>query len=253
MSEPAPGLYERPTLISHLTGHQRIFAQGAYKAVRDLQFAPVACEEGFGMARFYPLCWRRSGGAPVLGVLRSLLPGGLGHPADVPTQESALPLLLQCFPIILPDAEAIARQQLHFDDVIADRPSDVGAPLLMADGHLSRAALIRARRAVGLAHALNDSAALSRDIDAAGLLEPWTLDFEIGDGRRVRIDDLQVVSAARLHHPELAEIIAAHGAMAGLCLSLHRASLFRVNALLQAARRQAAALPDSGPGEALAS
>lgn len=238
MSEAFLGLYERPTLLSRTTGHQRIFAQLAYKAVRDLQFAPIACEEGFAMTRYYPLCWRRGGGVPVLGVLRSLLPGGQGHPGEVPKQESGLPLLLQCFPIILPNSETMARHELYFDDVIADRPSDVGAPLLMADGHLSRAALIRAKRAVALAHALADAASLSRDLEAAGLLEPWPLDFDLGQGRRARVDDLMVVSAARLHFPELAEIIATHGSMAGLCLSLHRASLFRINALIQSARRQ---------------
>lgn len=247
MSDATLGLYERPTLLSRTTGHQRIFAQIAYKTVRELQFAPVACEEVFGMAGLYPLCWRRGvGQAPVLGVLRSLLPEGEGQPVDVPLQENRLPLLLQCYPIILPDSQSMTQQALYFDDVIADKPGDVGAPLLMADGHLSRAALIRAKRAVALAHALADTDALSRDLDAAGLFEAWTLDFDLGRGRRVRIDDYLVLSAAKLHVAELAEIIAAHGSVAGLCLSLHRASLYRVNALLQAARR-AAARPNPAP------
>lgn len=248
MIDASLGLYERPTLLSRDTGHQRIYAQVAYKAVRDLPFSPIAIEESFGLARLFPLCWRRDGDVPVLGVLRSLLGNGQGHPADVPMQEALLPLLLQCYPIILPDSEAIARQQLQFDDAIADRPADVGAPLLMADGHLSRAAMIRAKRAVALAHALAETAALSRDLEAAGLLEAWPLDFDLGQGRRARVDDLLVVSSARLHLPELADIIARHGPIAGLCLSLHRASLYRVNALLQAARRSAAGAPDQASG-----
>jgi hypothetical protein len=234
------GFYERPTVLSAATGHTRIFAQAAYRSVRECAFVPVVLSEVERLARLFPLCWRIGTGVAAFGALRSLLDDGRGHPPDAAPLEPLLPLVLQAFPIIVPGEEDVARQQLLFDATIADDPRDVGAPLLMPEGHLSRAAMGRAQKAIAIARVMADVEALSRDLLAAGLLEPWPLNFDLGQGREVAIDDLMVLSAARLDEDELAGIVAAHGALAGLALSLHRASLYRIGTLLGAARRAVA-------------
>jgi len=229
-------LYEEPAMLSASSGHLRIFSQGAYRVVRHRQIVPVLVSEAMDLARFHPLCWRQTPAGPVLIALRSLLSEGLGQPADTRNREPALPLMLRAFPIMVPDADALARQQLFFDKTIADNPGDIGAPLLLPDGKLSRAALMRAKMAVNFARRFPDTSALSRALDAENLLEPWPLHFDLGHGVTVAIDDLMVIAASRLDDSTLYDIVAAYGVGAGVFISLHRASLFRTGTLLAAAK-----------------
>lgn len=230
-------LYEEPRILSAATGHHRIFTQAAYKLVRNLQFVPAVIGEAGYLARLFPLCWRLSEEGPVLIALRSLLPDGRGGAPDAPLQESLLPLLLQAFPLIVPDARTLAEQRVLFDGTIADQPSDIGAPLLMSDGRLGRAAIARARKAISVAQALPATLAVGESLMSAGLLEPWPLKFDLGHGEHVIIEDLMVLSNAALRSDELIGIVMRHGIGVGLFLSLHRASLFRIGNLLVAARR----------------
>lgn len=200
-------------------------------------FVPIVIGESAQLARFFPLCWKLTETGPVLGCLRTLLGGGRGHAADAPMTEAFLPLVLQAFPIIVPGADQIERQQLQFDAIIADKPTDIGAPLLMQNGRLSQAAMERARKAVAVARAMPDTVELTRDLHEAGLLEPWPLRLDLGSGRKVAIDDLMVISASRLHYEEIGGIVARHGALAGMFMSIQRASLFRIAILLNAARQ----------------
>jgi hypothetical protein len=236
-------LYENPTILGVATGHHRIFSQVSYKLVRELQFAPAVLVEAGHLARMFPLCWRKTAAGPVLVALRSLLPDGSGQSPDAPMHESLLPLVLQCFPLVVPGADAIMQQQVLFDSTIADSPTDIGAPLLMGDGRLSRAALDRAKKAISVARALPATEALTTDLAAAGLLEPWPLRFDLGHGHKVAIEDLLVVAASRLRYEEVSTIVSRHGVGVGLFLSLHRASLFRATNLLAAAKQAVAQAP----------
>lgn len=230
-------LYEHPTILGASTGHHRIFSQVSYKLVRELQFAPAVLMEAGQLARLFPLCWRLTDGVPVLVALRSLLADGRGQAPDAPMYEALLPLVLQCFPLAVPGAEALMQQHVMFDATIADSPTDVGAPLLMADGRLSKAAMERARKAITFARALPATDGLTADLAAAGLFEPWPLRFDLGHGEKVVIEDLMVVAASRLRADEISGIVSRHGVGAGLFLSLHRASLFRAGNLLAAAKQ----------------
>jgi hypothetical protein len=248
MSEIA-SLYEEPMVLSSSTGHRRIFAPVAYKMLREQMFVPTVIGESAQLARLFPICWKLTDAGPVLGCLRTLLGDGRGHAADAPITEALLPLILQAFPIIVPGADQIERQQLQFDAVIADKPTDIGAPLLMQNGQLSKAAMERARKAVAVARAMPDTAELTRDLHEAGLLEPWPLRFDLGSGRKVAIEDLLVISASRLHYEEVGGIVARHGALAGMFISLQRASLFRVAILLNAARQAVVGQATAGQAE----
>ncbi len=230
-------LYEYPTVLTASTGHHRIFSQTSYKFVRELQFAPAVLMEAGQLARLFPLCWRLTNGVPVLVALRSLLQAGLGQAPDAPMSETLLPLVLQCFPLVVPSPESLMQQHVMFDATIADSPTDIGAPLLMADGRLSRAAMERARKAINFARAVPATEGITADLAAAGLFEPWPLRFDLGSGQKVVIEDLLVVSASRLRAEEISAIVSRHGVGAGLFLSLHRASLFRAGNLLAAAKQ----------------
>jgi hypothetical protein len=230
-------LYEHPTVLGAATGHHRIFSQVSYRLVRELQCVPVVLMEAGYLARLFPLCWRVTADGPVLVALRSLLPEGRGLSPDTPMHESLLPLALQCFPLMVPKPETIIQQHVLFDATIADNPTDIGAPLLMGDGRLSRAALDRAKKAISFARALPATEGLSADLAAAGLFEPWPLKFDLGHGQRVAIEDLLVVASSRLRGDEVSTIVGRHGVGAGLFLSFHRASLFRAGNLLAAAKQ----------------
>ncbi|PPD16078.1 MAG: hypothetical protein CTY25_03650 [Methylobacterium sp.] len=225
--------YENPTVVGMEWGHERIYAAPSYRLVRFLCDAPVTLGECQVLARWYPLCWRRSDDGLVLVALRSLLPEGEGH---YPENRAPLPLCLQAYPFAVPDPESIERQQLVVDRVIADRPTDVGAPIVMANGRMSTGAVIRARLALQVARGLQATTALSRDLDAAGLLEPWPLDFDLGQGRRAGRSDLSVIAASQLGNPLLATIVERHGVDAGLFMAYQRISLFRIGFLLQLAK-----------------
>lgn len=230
-------LYEHPTVLGVATGHQRIFSQVSYQLVRELQFVPAVLMEAGHLARMFPLCWRATATGPVLVALRSLLADGSGQSPDAPMHESLLPLVLQCFPLMVPNPETIMQEQVLFDGTIADSPTDIGAPLLMSDGRLSRAALDRAKKAISFARALPATQALSEDLAAAGLFEPWPLRFDLGHGHKVEIEDLLVVAASRLRSDEVSTVVGRHGVGAGLFLSFHRASLFRATNLLASAKQ----------------
>lgn len=243
-------LYEQATPVEASWGHHRIFAQAAYGIVRTTQFAPVIMAEAQDLARWFPLCWRRdASGEPVLVVFRSLLEDGQGYPGDASYREDCLPLVFKAFPLVVPDRDSIEQRQVLADRVICDKPTDIGAPLLTPEGKFTPAALARARLAIDVARGLPATTAFSRALGDNGLLEPWVVDLDIGRGRRARFDDLLILATSRLDDPVLHGLVAEHGAEAGLLLAVHRLSLFRMSALLTAARRdvQKAAVPAPAP------
>lgn len=230
--------YEDPAPIDTRWGHHRIFAQAAYPVVRNARFVPVAMMEAHDLARWFPLCWRlQPDGIPVLCAFRSLLDRGLGLPADAGLHGEALPLLFQAFPLVVPDAESIARKQILADRVIADRPSDIGAPLLGEDGKFTKAARHRAKLAVSMANALPATEDVSRALAEGGFLKAWPVDLDLGHGQRAAFADLLILDPDRLNDARLHRALVDAGAEAALLLASHRLSLFRMSALLMAARR----------------
>jgi hypothetical protein len=236
-------LYERPTPIKDTWGHHRIFAPASYRRLRNLPLVPVVHTEAMTLARFFPICWAATGSGLVLSALRSLTDDALGMPPIARTPVAALPQVLQAYPFVVPESAAAMDGALLADRVIAEDPTDIGAPILMANGKLSRAAAARTRLALKLGRTLVATRTLGGTLSDAGLLEPWPLQFDLGSGRSVDIGTLSVVSRSRLDDPALHALVLDHGVDAGLFISAHRMSLFRVPALLAAAKAAVGAAP----------
>lgn len=236
-------IYEQPAVLSVEWGHQRIYAAGSYAHVRGLREVPVILAEAMALAPHFPLCWKMVNDTPVLVALRSLLPDGRGH---YPATRRAYPLCLQAYPFAVPDPLMIERQQLVVDRAFADRPTDIGAPILQENGRMGRGALMRARLALEVARGIAPTNRLSEDLWRNGFLEPWPLAFDLAGGQRAERHDLLVIAASRLSSPALYGLVDQHGPEAGLFMALQRISLFRIGALLQLAKSAAArpASPD---------
>lgn len=224
-------LYESPTPFSAVWGHHRIFAPQAYLAVRNALTVPFVLDEAMGLARFFPLCWQQIEGRVHPVALLALKPGTARWPPY-----EALPLALRAYPFVIPEGFSGRLENLDVDRAIADQPTDIGAPILLDDGKFSTGARLRLSAAMDMARGLPAIDELTEDLETHGLLEPWPLHFDLGEAGRIARSDLYVLSAARLHHPALYAMIERHGALAGVFLGVHRASLFRINWLLNAAR-----------------
>jgi hypothetical protein len=237
-------LYENPRRLTSSWGHCRIFAPEAYRRVRTQRLVPIVCTEALTLAPHFPICWCARNGETSLCALRSLLDDGLGHPSKPTYAGGALPLALRAFPVAVTSPDAA--DEIWIDDVVADQPTDIGAPLLMANGHLSRGAALRVQAAIALRRALDITQQFTDGLASRRLLESWPLDFELApDGSRVRIDDLMVVRSSALGSPEVVQYLQEFGVDAAMFLTAHRTSLFRTSILLQAARAAVAreALP----------
>jgi hypothetical protein len=231
-------LYEVPTPIDTGWGHHRIFAQQAYRTVREAQFVPIIMAEAQDLARWFPVCWVSQGSDhPILVVFRTLLADGGGLPADAELQGEGLPLMLQAFPLVVPDAESIAQKQIFADRTIPDRPTDIGAPLLTDDGKFSRPARARAKIAINVANGLPATIAFSTALHEHGFLKTWKVDLDLGHGQRASFTDLLILDVDRLDDPLLHRLIVESGIEAALLVAGHRLSLFRMSPLLAAARR----------------
>lgn len=241
-------LYETPRRLTSAWGHCRIFAPEAYRRVRTQQLVPIVYTEALALAPHFPICWHVLNGEANLCVLRSLLGNGLGHPIKPTYASGALPLALRAFPVAVTSPDEA--DEIWIDDVMADQPTDIGAPILMANGRLSRGAALRVQTALAFRRALDITRQFTDGLASRRLLEPWPLDFELDpDGRRVRIDDLMVVRSSALGSPETIQYLQELGVDAAMFLTAHRTSLFRTPPLLNAARAalaREALPPESG-------
>lgn len=228
--------YEDPVQLSTQWGHHRIFAPNAYRIVRQMQTVPVLHTEAIHLATWFPLCWARTDDGPVLVALRSLLPDGLGFTSDSRKSSASLPMVFQAFPIAVPSQDDIAAQIIAVDRLIADQPTDVGAPLIADTGKLSRAALTRAGTALTIGRLLPATLSLTRAIEEAGLLEPWPLKFAVPGAPDIVFDDLMVIAASRLDRGAMFRLIEQHGPTAGLFIAAQRISLFQIGKLLNSAK-----------------
>jgi hypothetical protein len=230
-------LYEAPAAMAADWGHHRIYAPAAYKIVRSLSLVPIVHTEVLNLAMLFPTCWALVDDEPTLCVLRSLLDDGSGLPGGVKAAAAALPLAFQAYPIVVPHKVGDAgRQAIVVDRAIADRPTDLGAPLVKNDGQLTKATVMRSRTALQAGRVLPTTRAISRFLFEAGLLEPWPLQFDLGGGKTVDIRHLMVLAYSRLDDPKIYAAISRFGVDAALFLSANRLSLFRTSGLLSAAK-----------------
>lgn len=222
-------------------GHHRIFAPQAYRGMRDRALVPIVHTEAMDLARLFPICWTRTPDGPVLSVLRALTEDGSGIPAA--GRRAFLPRAMQAYPVVVPSTPEAMADRIQVDRAIAEDPSDVGAPLMMGNGKVSRALATRTRTALATGRALPGTRDLTDGLDQVGLLEPWPLHFDLGGGQSVAIDHLLVLSRSRLDDPGLYRLIARHGVDAAVFIAAHRISLFKVSGLLRAAQAAAAGQP----------
>ncbi len=227
-------LYEQPALLSNEWGHSRIYAPQSYSNIRCALTLPLIVAEAALVAQQFPICWRRESSGVRLVALINMLPP---ERRAVAQMLQSYPLVGQAYPFIVPDEATIERQMIMVDRSLADTPTDIGAPLILASGRLSKASIIRAKTALQLGRAMAGTERLSRELDLAGFLEPWPLRFDLGDGVVFERDDLFVVSPKALESPALFSLVESHGVEAGIFLSLQRISLFRASHVLAQAKR----------------
>lgn len=232
-------LYEAPEVLTADWGHHRIYAPIAYPVVRTACLVPIVHTEVLELARLFPVCWAMSQTGPELCVLRSLLSGGRAMPTPR-MLVSALPKVFHAYPVVVPHDDGLAAGPITVDTAVADQPTDVGAPLMTANGRPTRAVSTRVRAAIETGGTLQTTRALSRLLHEGGLLEPWSLDLGLGDEAE-NLGELMVISRDRLDDPGVYKAILGFGADAALFLSAHWLSLFRITALLSAAKATLAA------------
>lgn len=224
-------LYEEPTQLTSHWGHHRIFAPESYPSLRAATTVPIIVHEAMLVARNFPICWQKEGDRLRLVALVSAFPGALRVP---PFPE--LPLVFQAYPIMARGDSSRSAGDIWVDRAIPDKPTDIGAPLLMDDHKMSNATRLRVEAASQFDENLGHADDLTDDLMARSLLEPWPLSFDLGNGQRLERHDLMVFSARQLGNPAMFSLIERLGVVVGLFLGLHRASLFRINWLLSHAR-----------------
>jgi hypothetical protein len=228
--------YENPIRLTGAAATRRIFSPLAYANVRHAHVVPVVMPEAWALASWFPIVWQRTETFYQLVAVRSLFADGRGYLPVVESSPGLLPLLLQAYPFLIdPTVAPDASTARWIDDVIADSPSDIGAPVLLADKRPTKASRLR----LGMLdlfqkHWLNTHA-FALQLSELGLLEPWNLTFDI-EGHSVGVDNLFIVRQSAFDTGLLAPVASCHGAMAAQLLALHRISLFRAGALLSAAR-----------------
>jgi SapC len=245
--------YENPIRLTGAATSRRIFSPLAYHTVRQTNVVPAVIPEAWALASWFPIVWQRIEGRHQLVAVRSLLADGRGYLAAVERSPGLLPLILQSYPFLLdPTAKPDANAARWIDDVIADSPSDIGAPVLLADKRPTKATRLRLGMLDLFQNHWAKTQSLALQLEALELFEPWKLTFDV-NGRSIGVDDLFIVRQTAFDTGALAPVAARHGAVAAQFLALHRISLFRAGSLLSAARvaekNRAAAPAGSGQYE----
>jgi hypothetical protein len=228
-------MYEQPAALARDWGHQRIYAPVSYRPARSMPLVPIVHTEVLNLAVLFPTCWVVANNGPTLCVLRSVLQDGSGIPGGNKGVLAAMPTALRVYPVVVPH-QSDGEQSIVIDRAPADQPTDIGAPLIDADGRLTKAVVTRAQSALAAARALPATRAISKFLHESGLLEPWPLNFDLGNGARADVDNLMVLSRGRAGDALLSRAISRFGPEAALFFSAHWLSLFRISGLLSAAR-----------------
>lgn len=231
--------YKNIVPISTAHGDMRIYAPISYAAVREIQAVPIVHIEALALAAWFPICWQSGKNLPSLIVLRSLRCDGTCQPTGSPETMTSLPLLLRAYPFAVPLSHAPVSGDFHLDDAIADRPTDVGAPILQPDGRLGRGAQMRLRAVQAYEEARRLTDEMTNVLKANDLFEPWPLDFKIGE-EQLSIGGILIIRQTAFGQASIQQFLARFGAAGALFLGAHRISLFRAGNLVQAARQKIA-------------
>jgi hypothetical protein len=149
-------------------------------------------------------------------------------------------LALQAYPFVvgrgaMPDAVRGDGAGIMLDDVIADEPTDVGAPILTPQGKLTRGAEVRLQAAAAFTNGLEFTEALTDALVAEECLERWQID-PAALPQEASVPDLLVIAPAERVAARLFQVVRRLGASAGTFISVHRISLFRISVLVQGAK-----------------
>jgi SapC len=238
-------IYEKPVTPTPAHGDMRIFAPIAYPAVRRAQMVPIVHLEAIALAAWFPICWFAGGQRPTLVVLRTLHADGSRQPAGSPNASASLPLMLKAYPFVAGQVDpSVHGSWLLIDDVVADQPTDVGAPMLMPDRQMGRGTEMRMRAVSAFNQALPLTEAMTDALLTHDCLEPWALEVQIGSDL-IKVPDLLVIRGADFRSSKIFRFIKEFGPVGASFLGAHRISLFRAGVLSQVAR--APARPEPAP------
>lgn len=230
--------YKNIEPLSAANGGRRIYSPVSYALVRERQIVPIVHIEAMALAAWFPICWQSSSSRFELVALRSLRADGSGQPPGSPENMSSLPLMLRAYPFaVATPQEDIANGAGYFEDATADRPTDIGAAILLPDGRPSRGAQMRLRAVQAYAGARQVTDDMTDMLAGLGLFEPWPLDFK-ADDEQLRVDDMLIVRQAAFGQPPIQQFLKQFGSAGALFLGAHRISLFRAGNLVQAAQQR---------------
>lgn len=236
--------YEELIHVDLNVGRRRIFAQRAYPPVRELERVAVVHSEAFELASWFPIVWHREGEQLELVALRTLLPKGFGHPAGSPAAAASLPLVLKAYPIAPSDASA--PNLLWIDDVVADQPTDMGAPLLNRSGAANLGTRQRIEALAQFQKGLPLTHDMTRLLDQLGLFVPWNLDHP----DRPELGPFPGYFTLKVEALETAEFMpfTRRFGLEGLALiAAHTLSLFRAGILFRRAQQDYPKLKQATP------
>jgi hypothetical protein len=230
-------LYKNFGPITSKHGDMRIFAPAAYPLVREIQIVPIVYIEALALASWFPICWRAGEPRPTLVALRTLRKDGSQQPAGSPEAAASLPLVLRAYPFVTPALGTNETQDVPMiEDATADKPTDIGAPILMSNGRTGRGTEMRLRTVAAYQGALPLTEDMTNMLSKNNLLESWPLDFKIGD-ESLAVEDMLIVRQSAFGTAPILDFIKTFGTAGANLLGAHRLSLFRAGSLVQAARK----------------
>jgi len=220
--------YKRPIALTERTVTRRIFSPLAYEVVRAAWYCPIVASEAMKQAAHCPVVWKKMNGGLALVAIRAFhhLPAAyLANSAGY----AALPLLCQAYPFLwLPDG------QKGLDDVNADRPTDLGSPIVAADHKLTKATTMRFAALQVYERARMATQDLTSQAAELDLFMPWQLPLQ-GPG----LDELLVLKTDIWESTKFQKLVVRFGSEAAELVALHRMSLFKAGPLLEAAAKAA--------------
>ncbi|MBM0204741.1 SapC family protein [Micromonospora sp. STR1s_5] len=215
---------------------RRIFSQVSYAAVRTVQIVPVVHPEALEIGAWFPVVWKQVEGGVSLVALRSLLEDGTGQPAGSPQHPASLPLLLKAYPFAPAPVAGSDPDEIWFEDIFADAPTDVGSSILNDRGLQNRGTEQRQHSLKLYQANLGMTQTLSDYLWSRGALVPWPLDLD-ASGTWVKVEGLFVVKSELYDSPFMVRFVREFGLLGARLVSAHSISLFRAGVLFQRARR----------------
>ncbi|NJL09139.1 MAG: SapC family protein [Methylacidiphilales bacterium] len=235
-------LSENPIPLEGEMLSRRIYAPQAYRLVREIQIVPIVHTEALKLSTWFPIAWRLVEDGPELVVLRALLADQRAIP---PPARGLFPLLLAAYPFVFdPYSPLGPNGRRMIDNVFADEPTDIGAPIMAPERKPTLATKLRLDALEMFAVQYPGTRDIGWALADADLLEPWSLSFDIED-RRIEVPGLYIAHQGAFETGRYSPILASQGLAAAQLLGLHRISLFRAGLLLTMAKAVLAA--DRGP------